>query len=81
MMKQNDYIKFGMSKKEIEPAVAGVLDTKTVKYYFGINNVKGKEPSELHTLIKERIDNMLLEIYSSYEKWTLGLVIMKKYRH
>lgn len=29
-------------------------------------------PSELHSLIKERIDNMPPEIYSSYEKWTLG---------
>lgn len=62
----------GISKKELGPAVAGVLDTKTGKYYFGINNIKGKPPKELHPLIKERIDNMPAEIYSSYEKWTLG---------
>uniref|UniRef100_UPI0022E5EFDE YwqJ-related putative deaminase n=4 Tax=Clostridium butyricum TaxID=1492 RepID=UPI0022E5EFDE len=62
----------GISKKELGPAVAGVLDTKTGKYYFGINNIKGKVPTELHPIIKERIDNMPLETYNSYEKWTLG---------
>ena len=64
--------KSGISKKELGPAVAGVLDTKTGKYYFGINNIKGKVPTELHPIIKERIDNMPLETYNSYEKWTLG---------
>ena len=64
--------KSGISKKELGPAVAGVLDHKTGKYYFGINNIKGKVPTELHPIIKERIDNMPLETYNSYEKWTLG---------
>ncbi len=32
--------KSGISKKELGPAVAGVLDHKTGKYYFGINNIK-----------------------------------------
>lgn len=58
--------KLGITNKELGPAVAGVLDPKTGKYYFGIN--KGKVPKELHPLIKERIDNMPPEIHSSYEK-------------
>lgn len=62
----------GLTKKEIGPGVAGVLDPKTGKYYFGINNVKGKIPKELHPLIKERIDNMPPEIYNSYQNFTLG---------
>ena len=33
-----------------------ILDTKTGKYYFGINNVEGDVPEALHPLIKERID-------------------------
>ncbi|WP_326497918.1 YwqJ-related putative deaminase [Clostridium sp. ZS2-4] len=64
--------KSGITKKKLGPAVAGVLDPKTGKYYFGINNIEGDVPKELHPLIKERIDNMPPEIYSSYEKWTLG---------
>ena len=64
--------KSGLTKNEIGPAVAGVLDTKTGKYYFGINNIEGDVPEVLHPLIKERIDNMPLETYNSYKKWTLG---------
>ncbi|MEW9938545.1 YwqJ-related putative deaminase [Clostridium butyricum] len=64
--------KSGISKRELGSAVAGVLDTKTGKYYFGINDIKGKVPTELHPIIKERIDKMPLETYNSYEKWTLG---------
>ena len=64
--------KSGLSRKEIGPAVAGVFDSKTYKYYFAINNIEGDVPGKLHPLIKERIDNMPSEIYNSYEMWTLG---------
>ena len=50
--------KSGLSRKEIGPAVAGVFDSKTYKYYFAINNIEGDVPGKLHPLIKERIDNM-----------------------
>ncbi|MBY7064547.1 hypothetical protein FDE98_07040 [Clostridium sporogenes] len=64
--------KSGISKKELGPAVAGVLDSETGKYYFGINNIKGKVPKELHPLIKERIDNIPKNILDSYSNRTLG---------
>ncbi|WP_207706255.1 YwqJ-related putative deaminase, partial [Clostridium sp. HBUAS56017] len=64
--------KSGISKRELGPAVAGVLDTSTGKYYFGINNIKGKVPGELHPLIKERLDNMPKNILDSYSNKTLG---------
>ncbi|WP_205613594.1 YwqJ-related putative deaminase [Clostridium sporogenes] len=64
--------KSGISKKELGPAVAGVLDSETGKYYFGINNIEGDVPKELHPLIKERIDNMPKNILDSYSNRTLG---------
>ncbi len=64
--------KSGLSKNDIGPAVAGVFDIKTGKYYFGINDRKGKVPKVCHPLIKKRIDDMPIETYKSYEKWTLG---------
>ncbi|MBS5988017.1 YwqJ-related putative deaminase [Clostridium sp.] len=61
----------GLTKTELGPAVAGVLDTKTGKYYFGTNNIDGKAPSIQHDLIRERINNMPSDIRDGYKK-TLG---------
>lgn len=56
----------GLSKREIGPAVAGTLDKTTGKYYFGINNLKGKTPQLIHSEINNRIKNMPIEIKDGY---------------
>ncbi|MCY7810099.1 LXG family T7SS effector putative deaminase YwqJ [Bacillus spizizenii] len=58
----------GLTKKQRGPAVAGVLDKKTGKYYFGINNIDGKLPKVLHPLIHDRIVNMPVELKEGYIK-------------
>ena len=49
-----------------------MLDTKTGKYYFGINNIDGKALNIQHDLISERINNMPADIRDGYKK-TLGV--------
>ena len=61
-----------MSDREVGPAVAGVFDMKTGKYYFGKNNAGGRVPHTLHPLIRERIKNMPKEVLDRYAKFTLG---------
>ncbi len=51
-----DVLQRGTSKKKMSPALAGVLDTKTGKIYYGENSLNGELPLELHPLIKERIE-------------------------
>ena len=63
--------KLGLSKREIGPAVAGTFDKTTGKYYFGINNPKGKIPEELHPEIYNRIKNMPNDIKDGYN-YTYG---------
>ncbi|KJD56485.1 LXG family T7SS effector putative deaminase YwqJ [Bacillus velezensis] len=58
----------GLTKKQRGPAVAGVLDKKTGKYYFGINNIDGEPPKVLHPLIHDRIVNMPAELKEGYIK-------------
>ncbi|MEK4546024.1 MULTISPECIES: LXG family T7SS effector putative deaminase YwqJ [Bacillus] len=58
----------GLTKKQRGPAVAGVLDKKTGKYYFGINNIDGEPPKILHPLIHDRIVNMPVELKEGYIK-------------
>lgn len=58
----------GLTKKQRGPAVAGVLDKKTGKYYFGINNIDGEPPKVLHPLIHDRIVNMPVKLKEGYIK-------------
>ena len=58
----------GMTKKELGPAVAGVLDKKTGKTYYGINDPSGKVPSNLHPQLRDRIENMPPAIRDGYTK-------------
>ncbi len=60
--------KTGLSKNELGPALAGVLDKKTGQYYFDINNPKGDLPSKQHKIINERITNMPAKIKEEYIK-------------
>ena len=58
----------GIGKKQLGPAVAGVYDTKTGKYYYGTNNPNGKPPVEMHDIIKNRVENMPNDVLNSYIK-------------
>ncbi|MBT2572950.1 ribonuclease YeeF family protein [Bacillus sp. ISL-51] len=58
----------GLTKKQRGPAIAGVLDKKTGKYYFGINNIDGVPPKILHPVIHDRIVNMPKELKEGYIK-------------
>lgn len=67
----------GLSKNKIKeklgPAVAGVYDPATGKYYFGINNLEGDIPQNLHKLLLDKYVSMPENgIYSEYNKYTLG---------
>ncbi|MCM3569786.1 YwqJ-related putative deaminase [Neobacillus mesonae] len=55
-----------ITNKQAGPALAGVLDKTTGKYYFGINNDLGYLPENLHPLIEERIMNMPPDINEGY---------------
>lgn len=70
-------LKNGMTKKKIQkklgPAVAGVYDPVTGKYYFGINNLDGDLPQNLHKLLEDNYINMPKEgIFAEYNDFTLG---------
>ncbi|WP_152667813.1 YwqJ-related putative deaminase [Aneurinibacillus tyrosinisolvens] len=58
----------GLSKKEMGPALAGVLDTKTGKYYFGINAKGPDVPRNLSTEIATRLAEMPSDIRDGYIK-------------
>jgi hypothetical protein len=58
----------GIGKKQLGPAVAGVYDTKTGKYYYGTNQPDGFLPEKMHELIKNRIKNMPQNIKDCYAK-------------
>jgi YwqJ-like deaminase len=55
-------------KKRLGPAVAGVLNTKNGKVYFGVNDPKGNLPEIQHPIIKDRIENMPDDILHGYIK-------------
>ncbi|MCY9195186.1 T7SS effector LXG polymorphic toxin [Bacillus atrophaeus] len=67
----NRLISKGIGKKQRGPAIAGVLDKKTGKYFFGINEAKGYSPEIQHEIIRNRIENMPIDLKTGYEK-TLG---------
>jgi len=66
--KLNEFIESGISGKKLGPAVAGVMDTKTGKIYYGINDSKGRLPEVMDDLISDRIQNMPKNIRDSYIK-------------
>lgn len=66
--KLNELIESGISGKKLGPAVAGVMDTKTGKIYYGINDSKGRLPEVMDDLISDRIQNMPKNIRDSYIK-------------
>jgi hypothetical protein len=65
-----DLIKKEESRK-LGPAVAGVLDTKTGKIYFGTNTFSGEPPKVMHQIIKDKVKNMP-EYVKNYYKATKG---------
>lgn len=62
----------GLTNKELGPAIAGVYDKSTGKFYTAINNVDGKIPSELAPIIEEKITNMPDEVLKTYMEYTKG---------
>ncbi|XBX03652.1 YwqJ-related putative deaminase [Enterocloster clostridioformis] len=58
----------GISNNKLGPMLAGVYDQQTGRYYFGINDLKGKTPINLHPLLMERYSNMPEDILSSYRR-------------
>ncbi|WJQ80276.1 YwqJ-related putative deaminase [Brevibacillus brevis] len=58
----------GLTNDEMGPCLAGVLDKKTGKIYFGRNTIDGSIPNKLATEIKDRLENMPDEILHGYEK-------------
>lgn len=62
----------GLTNDQLGPAIAGAYDKTTGKIYTAINDYDGKIPSELAPIIKERIDNMPIDIYDSYSLYTKG---------
>lgn len=57
-----------LTKKELGPAVAGILDEKTGKYFFDINDPEGNVPITQHKIINQRIVGMPKEIEEGYIK-------------
>ena len=62
----------GLTNKELGPAIAGVYDKSTGKFYTAINNIDGRIPSELAPIIELRINNMPDEVLKSYMEYTKG---------
>lgn len=58
----------GLTKNEIGPMVAGIYDPNMDRYYFGINDLEGYLPSNLHPLLETRFSNMPESILNSYTK-------------
>jgi cytidine deaminase len=65
-----DKIKKEQTKK-LGPAVAGVLDTKTGKIYFGANTPSKEIPKTLHDIVDGRINGMPQHV-QDYYKATYG---------
>ncbi|MET3656338.1 T7SS effector LXG polymorphic toxin [Sporosarcina psychrophila] len=61
-----------LTNKQAGPALAGVFNKTTGKYYFATNNPTGKVPEIIHPLIKERLGNMPKDVYDSYAEMTYG---------
>ena len=61
----------GLSKNELGPALAGVYDRTTQRFFIAINDVDGVVPGELCPLIRDRIYFMPDEVFESYAR-TLG---------
>lgn len=61
-----------MGKKKIGAAIAGVLDTKTGKFYFGTNNLDGARSVFEHAIIRKNINRMPSQIKKIYAGKTKG---------
>ena len=53
---KNDVLKRGIGKKKMLPALAGVIDMKTGKIYYGENDPNGNIPQKMHPIIQKRIN-------------------------
>ena len=60
-----------VTRNTVGPAVAGVYNKATGKYYYGINNINGELPEIVHPYILNKVDTMPEEVLESYTK-TLG---------
>lgn len=58
----------GLTNTQLGPAVAGVYDKTTGRYFTAINDLDGDIPRELHPLIENRIKNMPKAVRDSYER-------------
>ncbi|RRJ61884.1 hypothetical protein EHV15_01990 [Paenibacillus oralis] len=58
----------GLTNTQLGPAVAGVYDRTTGRYFTAINDLDGDIPKELHPLLEPRIKNMPKEVHDSYER-------------
>ena len=67
----HDKRNLSVTRDTVGPAVAGVYNKVTNKYYYGINNMKGELPEIVHPYILNKIDTMPKEVLESYKK-TLG---------
>lgn len=61
-----------ITRKEMGPAVAGVYNEKTGKYFFRNNDPDGNLPEVIHPHVKDRIDNMPASLKESYIKTPKG---------
>ena len=62
----------GLTRAERKPAVAGVYNRKTGKYFYATNSPDGAIPSPLHELLEIFIKNMPEDVKESYEGHTRG---------
>jgi hypothetical protein len=63
----------GLTKNQIGPVVAGVLDRRTGKMFFGVNSLLDKTrnpvfPENLHKILSDRINNIPSHIRDGYKK-------------
>ncbi|GFZ32147.1 hypothetical protein CSC2_26730 [Clostridium zeae] len=62
----------GLTNDQLGPAIAGVYNKRTGKFYSAINDMDGKIPRELAPIIDARIKNMPQDVYDSYIQYTKG---------
>lgn len=67
----HDKRNLSVTRNTVGPAVAGVYNKATGKYYYGINNINGELPEIVHPYILNKVDTMPEEVLESYTK-TLG---------